>query len=143
MKKIKPKLRMILATLGLEVHWRGAVTVARMLRDEGVEVIYLGNAFPNEIIQAAVQEDADIVGVSTLTGGHLFLGKELLELATQKDIRNKTVFTVGGIIPPSDIPRLKEAGFDGIFGPGTTGKEIYEFLCHEIIRKKRVLKEQS
>lgn len=102
--------------------------MASMLRDFGVEVIYLGNAYPEEIIEVAIQEDIDVVGVSTLSGAHLSLGGELLQKANQKGIKDGMVFIIGGVFPPHDVPKLKEVGFDGVFGPGTTGEEIYGFI---------------
>ena len=131
----KNKIRMIIATLGLEPHWRGAVTVARMLQGLGVEVIYIGNAYPEEIIQAAIHEDIDVVGVSTLTGSHLTLGSEILQIAREKGIENRMVFTIGGILPPADVPRLREIGFDGVFGPGSTAKEIHSFIANAVTAK--------
>ena len=128
----KNKIRMIIATLGLEPHWRGAVTVARLLQGLGVEVIYIGNAYPGEIIEAAIHEDVDVVGVSTLTGSHLTLGSELLQAARENGVKNRIVFTIGGILPPGDVPKLKETGFDGIFGPGSTGEEIFSFIANAV-----------
>jgi len=129
------KIKVVIATLGLETHWRGAITVAGMLRNLGMEVLYLGNAYPGEIIEAAIQEDADVVGVSTLSGAHLTLGGELLQIAKQKGIKDEMVFIIGGVFPPYDIPKLTELGFDGIFGPGTTGEEIYSFIRNAVTAK--------
>jgi len=133
------KMKMVIATLGLEVHWRGAVTVARLLRDCGVEVVFIGNAYPDEIIQVAMQEGADIVGVSSLTGGHLILGSELMEVASQKGIKDNVVFVIGGIFPPGDLPKLKEAGFDGTFGPEANGEVIYTFIKKAVSLKQKEL----
>lgn len=129
------RIRMIMATLGLEPHWRGAVSVAGMLRDWGMEVIYIGNAYPDEIIQAAIQEGVDVVGISTLTGSHLTLGGELLQMAKQKSIKDKIVFAIGGIFPPYDIPKLQEVGFDCVFGPGARGDEIYSLIRNAVTAK--------
>lgn len=129
------KIRVIIATLGLEPHWRGAVIVAGMLRDMGMEVIYTGNAYPEEIIQVAIEEDVDVVGVSTLTGTHLTLGSELLQVASRKGIKTRVVFAIGGIFPPNDVPKLKEIGFDGIFGPRARAEEIYDFIGNAVTVK--------
>ena len=131
----KNKIRMIIATLGLEPHWRGAVTVARMLQGLGIEVIYIGNAYPGEIIQAAIHEDVDVLGVSTLTGSHLTLGCEILQIARQEGIENRIVFIIGGILPPADVPKLREAGFDGVFGPGSTAGEIHGLIADAVSAK--------
>lgn len=128
-------IRVVMATLGLEPHWRGAVTVAGILRDLGMEVVYIGNAYPQDIIKVAIQEDVDVVGVSTLTGTHLALGCELLQTARQEGIKDKIVFAIGGIFPPNDVPKLREAGFDGIFGPGATAEEIDHFIRNAISAK--------
>jgi methylmalonyl-CoA mutase C-terminal domain/subunit len=133
----KNNIRMIIATLGLEPHWRGAVTVARMLQGLGVEVIYIGNAYPEEIIQAAIHEDVDVIGVSTLTGSHLTLGSEILQIAREDGVENRIVFTIGGILPPGDVPKLKEIGFDGVFGPGSTAEEIHSLIASAVNAKAK------
>ena len=131
------KIRAIIATLGLEPHWRGAITIAGMLRDMGMEVIYIGNAYPTEIVQAAIQEDADIVGISSLSGSHLTLGSELIQIANQKGIMAGIVFVIGGIFPPDDEFKLKEVGFAGVFGPGVRGAEIYSYLMNEVTARAK------
>lgn len=140
------KIRVVIATLGLETHWRGAVTVAGMLRNQGMEVIYLGNAYPEEIIQVAIQEDVDVVGISSLSGAHLALGAQVLEIAKQKGItENEMVFIIGGVFPPCDIPKLKELGLDGIFGPGTSAQEICSFIINAVTVKgtNKILEKSS
>lgn len=122
------KIRVMIAKLGLDVHWRGAIVVASMLRDSGMEVVYLGNAFPKEIVEAAIQEDADVVGISTLGGNHLTLGSELIELAKQAGIKEQVVFIIGGVFPPYDVPKLEALGFDAIFEPGATQAQISSFI---------------
>jgi len=129
-------IKIVIATLGLEAHWRGAVTVAQMLRELGVEVVYIGNAFPQEIIEVAIQEDVSIVGVSSLSGGHLALGNDLISLARKKNVKDKVVFMIGGIFPPNDYNELMNLGFDGVFGPGATGEEIYNFIRKAVTAKK-------
>jgi methylmalonyl-CoA mutase C-terminal domain/subunit len=131
------KIKVVIATLGLETHWRGAITVAGMLRNQGMVVIYLGNAYPKEIVEVAIQEDADVVGISSLLGAHLTLGGELLQMATQNGIKDELVFIIGGVFPPYDVPKLKELGFDGIFGPGARGEEIGGFVRNAVTAKSR------
>lgn len=128
-------VKIVIATLGLEAHWRGAVTVAQMLREFGVEVVYIGNAFPEEIIEVAIQEDAKVVGVSSLSGGHLALGSDLIHLARKKNIKDKVVFVIGGVFPPDDYRELVNLGFDGVFGSEATGEEIYTFIGKEVAAK--------
>jgi methylmalonyl-CoA mutase C-terminal domain/subunit len=129
-------IKIVIATLGLETHWRGAVTVAQMLREFGVEVVYIGNAFPEKIIEVAIQEDVSVVGVSSLSGGHLALGSDLIHLARKKNIKDKVVFIIGGVFPPNDYNELINLGFDGVFGPGATGEEIYNFIRKAVTAKK-------
>jgi methylmalonyl-CoA mutase C-terminal domain/subunit len=118
------KIKVLLSKLGLDVHNRGIITVAKELRDAGMEVIYIGNALPKEIIRVAIQEDVDVVGVSSLGGAHITLGIPIIEEAKQEGLKDKVVFLMGGVFPPSDTVRLKEIGFDGVFTPGSTKDEI-------------------
>jgi len=129
-------IKIVIATLGLEAHWRGAITVAQMLREFGVEVVYIGNAFPKEIIEVAIQEDVSVVAVSSLSGGHLALGSDLIYLARKKNIKDKAVFIIGGVFPPNDYNELMNLGFDGVFGPGSTGEEIYNLIRKAVSTKK-------
>jgi methylmalonyl-CoA mutase C-terminal domain/subunit len=128
------RIKAIIATLGLETHWRGAVTVAGMLRNQGIEVIYLGNAYPEEVIEAAIQKDVDIVGISTLLGCHLSLGSEVLRIAKEKAVKDRMVFIVGGVFPPNDVPKLRQLGFDGIFGPGMTAEALADFITRAMTK---------
>ena len=111
----KRKTKVLLAQFPLETHSRGIITVAGMLRDAGMEVVLVGNALPEHIIDAAVQEYADVVGVSTYCGGELALGADLLKAAEERGIKGHTVFLIGGIFPPEDVPMLKDIGFSGAF----------------------------
>jgi methylmalonyl-CoA mutase C-terminal domain/subunit len=129
-------IKIVIAILGLETHWRGAVTVTQMLREFGVEVVYIGNAFPEKIIEVAIQEDVNIVGVSSLSGGHLALGSDLIYLARKKNIKDKVVFIIGGVFSPNDYNELMNLGFNGVFGPGATGEEIYNFIRKAVTAKK-------
>jgi methylmalonyl-CoA mutase C-terminal domain/subunit len=109
-------IKVVMAKLGLDIHWRGALVVSRMLRDEGMEVVYLGNQFPEQIVDAAIQEGADVIGLSTLGGNHLTLGPKVVEIAKEKGIGD-TLIIMGGVIPEEDIPALKEHGIAEVFGP--------------------------
>jgi len=121
---MKDKAKVLLAKLGLDVHNRGVLTVAKNLRDAGMEVIYIGNSTPEEIVASAVQEDADIIGVSSLGGAHISLGKKLLELAEKQGIKDDKIYLMGGAVPEDDLKELKEAGFNAIFTSGATKDEI-------------------
>lgn len=134
------KMRVLLAQFPLETHSRGIITVAGILRDAGMEVILIGNSLPEQIAEAAVQEDVDVVGVSTLTGGELILGTELLKAAENKGIKDSTVFLMGGIFPPKNMPKLKQMGFDGLFTPGATPEEIVSCIKQAVPNKQEVSK---
>jgi methylmalonyl-CoA mutase C-terminal domain/subunit len=122
------KIRVLIAKPGLDGHDRGAKFVARTLRDEGYEVIYTGiRQTPEAIVQTAIQEDVDFVGLSLLSGAHNELFPKVTELLAAGGAGDIVVFG-GGIIPQEDIPFLEEKGVAAIFGPGTTTKQIVEFL---------------
>jgi len=135
MQAVESKTKILLSKLGLDVHNRGVITVARRLRDAGMEVIYIGNSLPEEIIKVAVQEDVDVIGVSSLGGAHLSLGSELIELAKKEELKERVVFQIGGVFPPEDAVKLQEMGFDGVFLPGTTGKEILSSIAKALSNK--------
>ena len=124
MNSDKKRIKVLLAQFSLETHSRGIFTVAGMLRDSGMEVIYIGNCLPEQIIDSAIQENVDIVGVSTLTGGELVLGSKLMSLAKKKGIKDDKIFLMGGIFPPEDELELKKMGFHTLFRPGATKEEI-------------------
>jgi methylmalonyl-CoA mutase C-terminal domain/subunit len=122
------KLRVIIAKPGLDGHDRGAKVIARALRDAGMEVIYTGlRQTPEQIAAAALQEDADVVGLSILSGAHNHIAPQLMDLLRQKDLDDVLV-VIGGIIPDVDVPKLKEIGIKGIFLPGTPMQEIIDFI---------------
>ena len=129
------KIRVLVAKPGLDGHDRGAKVVARALRDAGMEVIYTGlRQTPEMIAEAALQEDVDVVGLSILSGAHMALAPRILELLRANGQSQVKVF-IGGIIPDEDIPRLKELGITGVYGPGasteTIVREITEAVQHE------------
>jgi methylmalonyl-CoA mutase C-terminal domain/subunit len=115
MAQRKSKIKVLLAQFPLEAHNRGVITVAGMLKDAGMEVVLIGNDLPERIIETAIQEDADVVGISTYCGGELALGTDLMASAREKGIKDSTVFLLGGIFPPKNMARLKELGFSGTF----------------------------
>ncbi len=128
---MKRKIRVIIARLGMDAHWRGSIVVARALRDAGMEVIYIGNQQPENIVETAIQEGADLVGLSTLSGNHMTLAPEVVNLLKTKGMEEITVI-LGGTIPPADIPKLKAAGIASVFGPGTPLKTIIEYVTSNI-----------
>ena len=122
------RIRVLIAKPGLDGHDRGAKIIAQGLRDAGMEVIYLGlRIMPEQIAEAVIQEDADVVGLSCLSGAHMTLFPKTVELVKEKTDRN-ILFVGGGIIPKKDVPKLKEAGIAQTFGPGTSVPEIVNFI---------------
>lgn len=123
-----PPLRIVVAKPGLDGHDRGAKVVARALRDAGFEVIYTGlHQMPKQIVETALQEDADAIGVSVLSGAHLVLFEELMDELRARDAADIVVFG-GGIIPAADIPALTQMGVAKVFGPGTPMQEIVDWV---------------
>ena len=120
--------RILIAKPGLDGHDRGAKVIARALRDAGMEVIYLGlRQTPDMIAEAALQEDADAIGLSILSGAHMTLVPRVVELLKQNGLDDVMVFA-GGIIPDEDVPTLKKLGVRGIFGPGTNTEDVIGFV---------------
>jgi len=117
-------IRIVVAKPGLDGHDRGAKVIARALRDAGHEVIYTGlHQTPEQIVETAIQEDADVIGLSVLSGAHMTLFKKLIGLLDERDARDIVVIG-GGIIPEADIPLLKDLGVAEVFTPGATTTEI-------------------
>jgi methylmalonyl-CoA mutase C-terminal domain/subunit len=126
------KMRILIAKPGLDGHDRGAKVVARALRDSGMEVIYTGlHQTPEMIVETAIQEDVDGIGLSILSGAHLTLFPKVLELMKENGISDKLLFG-GGIVPQEDTKTLKKMGVGKIFGPGTSTQEIVEYIMNEI-----------
>ena len=125
---MRQKIRVVIAKPGLDGHDRGAKVIARALRDAGMEVIYTGlRQTPEQIVTAALQEDADVIGLSILSGAHMHICPRVMELLHEKKIADVLV-VVGGIIPDVDIPKLNAIGIQGIFLPGTPMQEIVDFI---------------
>jgi methylmalonyl-CoA mutase C-terminal domain/subunit len=122
------KIRVLVAKPGLDGHDRGAKVIARTLRDAGMEVIYTGlRQTPEQIINAALQEDVDAIGLSILSGAHMHLFPRIMDLKREKKLDDVMIFA-GGIIPDHDIPKLKEIGLAEIFPPGSSLEEIVQFV---------------
>ena len=122
------KIRVVIAKPGLDGHDRGAKIIARALRDAGMEVIYTGlHQTPEQIVETVIQEDADAVGLSILSGAHMTLVPRVVELLKEQDAGDVLV-TVGGTIPNQDIPQLKELGVAAVFTPGAPTQDIIDFI---------------
>ncbi len=128
----KKKIRVLAAKPGLDGHDRGIKVVASALMDAGMEVVYTGlRQTPIQIVEAAIQEDVDVIAMSILSGAHDYLFPKVMELLKERDVEDMLVLG-GGIIPDEDIPALKKAGIAEIFGPGTTTGEIIEYIEHRV-----------
>ncbi len=128
----KRKIRILVAKPGLDGHDRGARIIARAYRDAGFEVVYSGlHQTPEEIVQAAIQEDVDMVGLSSLTGAHMYLFPGVVVLLKEKGAKD-IVVCGGGIFPEEDIPKLKKAGIKEIFTPGTPLTEVTKWVQENV-----------
>ena len=128
------KIRVLVAKPGLDGHDRGAKVIARALRDAGMEVTYTGlRQTPEQIVQAAIQEDTDVIAMSILSGAHNHLFPRVMELLKEKSI-NDVLVIGGGVIPMEDIPALKDAGIAAVFTPGTPTSETINFIKNNLKR---------
>jgi methylmalonyl-CoA mutase cobalamin-binding domain/chain len=129
------KIRVIVAKPGLDGHDRGAKVIARAFRDAGFEVIYTGlRQTPEQVVNAALQEDADVIGLSVLSGAHMTLCPRIMELMKKEGL-NDVLVLVGGIIPDQDIPALKKSGIAEVFQPGASTEEIIAYVRNHVRRK--------
>ncbi len=120
-------MKALVAILGLDSHWRGSVMVARLLREAGLEVVYLGNQFPAELVATALQEDPRLIAVSSLSGSHTALVPELMRLLADRGVHGVSV-VVGGAIPAHDVPALEAAGVAAVFPPGRPLDDLIAFV---------------
>ncbi|WP_423224405.1 cobalamin B12-binding domain-containing protein [Candidatus Amarolinea aalborgensis] len=126
------KIRVLVAKPGLDGHDRGAKVVARALRDAGFEVIYTGiRQTPQMIVEAALQEDVDVIGLSILSGAHMALAPKIMQEIQQSGM-DDIVVLMGGIIPDEDVEALKAMGIKGVFGPGTSTQDIVDFIRAQV-----------
>ncbi|HAJ32316.1 MAG TPA: methylmalonyl-CoA mutase [Candidatus Atribacteria bacterium] len=126
------KIRVLIAKPGLDGHDRGAKVVARALRDAGMEVIYTGlRQTPEQIVETAIQEDVDVIGLSILSGAHTHLFPKVMELLKENNIKDIIVMG-GGVIPEEDIPELKKVGIAEVFTPGTDTRDIIKFIKEKV-----------
>jgi methylmalonyl-CoA mutase C-terminal domain/subunit len=125
--KARDKIRVLMAIPGFDGHWKGAAVVSRGLKDAGMEVIYVGQQQPENIAEAAIQEDVDVVGLSIYAAGHIRLIRKVLAALRTKGLEEVRVI-VGGVIPHPDIPRLKDLGVTEVFPPGSPINNIVECI---------------
>ena len=130
---------MVIAKPGLDGHDRGAKVIARALRDAGMEVIYMGlRQTPEQIVGAALQEDADVIGLSILSGAHMHICPKVMELLKDKGLSDVLV-VIGGIIPDVDVPKLNAMGITGIFLPGTPMQHIIDFITKNVRSRQEAI----
>jgi len=133
------KIRVVIAKPGLDGHDRGAKVIARALRDAGMEVIYTGlRQTPEQIVGAALQEDADVIGLSILSGAHMHICPRVMALLEEKGLEDVLV-VIGGIIPDVDIPKLQQMGIKGIFLPGSPMQEIIDYINANVRRRAEAI----
>ena len=124
----KGKIRILIAKPGLDGHDRGAKVIARALRDAGMEVIYTGlRQSPEDIVEAAIQEDVQFIGLSILSGAHSHIFPKVVELLKEREVGDIRIIA-GGIIPDEEIPKWKKMGIEAIFGPGSSTTEIIDYI---------------
>jgi methylmalonyl-CoA mutase C-terminal domain/subunit len=131
----KQKIRVLMSKPGVDGHWRGIVTVSRGLRDAGIEVIFGGFQSIEEIVEAAIEEDVDVIGLSIHSQAHLSWTRRIVSIMEAKGIMEDVLLIIGGVIPTLDHDRLKEIGAADVFGPGTPIRDIVSFIRANI--KKR------
>lgn len=139
-KGVQTKIRVLLCVATIDGHDRGVKYIARKLRDAGMEVVYTTYDLIGEIVDVAIQEDVDVIGISSSTASHATLFSDVMELLKTKGAGDKLVIA-GGVIPTADIPVLEEVGVRAVFGPGTSGDEVVDFiLAHFDAEKNRAKK---
>src|ERR687895_410520 len=133
------RIRVVIAKPGLDGHDRGAKVIARALRDAGMEVIYTGlRQTPEQIVGAALQEDADVIGLSILSGAHMHICPRVMELLKEKGLTDVLV-VIGGIIPDVDVPKLQAMGVRGIFLPGSPMQDIVDFITKNVRTRQEAI----
>ncbi len=122
------KIRVLMSKPGIDGHWRGGIVVSRAIRDAGMELIFGGFQNAKQIVETAIQEDVDVLGLSIHSGAHFAYTKQVIDLLKEKGVFNDILILVGGVIPAQDFPKLKEMGVANIYGPGSMTNDIVEFI---------------
>lgn len=134
------KIRVLIAKVGLDGHWRGAISVSLLLKDAGMEVVFGGFQGIDNIINTAVQEDVDIIGLSIHSGAHLDWTKKMVQRLKERGLENEFILMVGGAISEYDFAELKSTGVYEVFAPGTFSENIINAFRESVVRKKAVSK---
>jgi len=126
------KIRVLISKPGIDGHWRGSVVVSRGLRDAGMEVIFGGFQNTEQIVESAISEDVDVIGLSMHSGAHLTYTERIINLLKEKGVNEHFLILVGGVIPAQDFPKLKDMGVANVYGPGTIIADIIRFIEENI-----------
>jgi len=126
------KIRVLMSKPGIDGHWRGGIVVSRALRDAGMELIFGGFQNVKQIVEAAIQEDIAVLGLSIHSGAHFAYTKQVIDLLKEKGVLNDILILVGGVIPAQDFPKLKEIGVANVYGPGSMTSDIVEFIRNNV-----------
>ena len=126
------KIRVLMSKPGIDGHWRGGIVVSRAIRDAGMELIFGGFQNVKQIVEAAIQEDVDIIGLSIHSGAHFAYTQEIIDLLKEKGVFDDIMILLGGVIPAKDFPKLREMGVANVYGPGTLTKDIIEFIRNNV-----------
>jgi len=126
------KIRVLMSKPGIDGHWRGGIVVSRALRDAGMEIIFGGFQNVKEIVESAIHEDVDVIGLSIHSGAHLAYTQQVIDLLKERGVLNDIIILVGGVIPAQDFPKLKDIGVANVFGPGSMVSDIVEFIKERV-----------
>ncbi|MFX1454015.1 MAG: cobalamin B12-binding domain-containing protein [Promethearchaeota archaeon] len=126
------KIRVLMSKPGIDGHWRGGIVVSRAIRDAGMELIFGGFQNVNQIVEAAIQEDVDIIGLSIHSGAHFAYTQEVIDLLKERGVFDNIMILVGGVIPAKDFAKLREMGVANVYGPGSLTKDIVEFIRNNV-----------
>ena len=129
------KIRVLMSKPGIDGHWRGGIVVSRALRDAGMELIFGGFQNIEQIVESAVQEDVDIIGLSIHSGAHIAYTKQLIDLLEEKGLKDNFMILIGGVIPAKDFQRLKDLGVANVYGPGSMTGDIVNFIRENLESK--------
>ncbi|MFX0027269.1 MAG: cobalamin B12-binding domain-containing protein [Candidatus Hermodarchaeota archaeon] len=122
------KIRVLMSKPGIDGHWRGGIVVSRAIRDAGMELIFGGFQNVQQIVEAAIQEDVDVIGLSIHSGAHFAYTQQLLDLLKERGVLDNIMILLGGVIPAKDFVKLKQMGVANIYGPGSMTSDIIEFI---------------
>jgi methylmalonyl-CoA mutase C-terminal domain/subunit len=126
------KIRVLISKPGIDGHWRGGIVVSRALRDAGMEIIFGGFQNVKEIVESAIHEDVDVIGLSIHSGAHFAYAQQIIDLLKEKGILNDFMILIGGVIPARDFSKLREIGVANVYGPGTMTNDIVNFIKENV-----------